>query len=103
MNVGINVVITKCSDPGWEDSFVSLEEARVFFEGCVCKSCQVTAEEAEDIIKWAGLSEEQADDLLFDCKPPDYESFSDFRKLDWLMGTACGCEYNLDIYDVYDN
>ncbi len=93
------IKLTKCSEPGWENYFSTLSSTRINLEQCLCRGCSVTQEEAHKIIEEEGLPEHEADDLLFDAKPSDYDQMTDYQKIIWMLGTACGCEYGFDIYD----
>ena len=89
-------VLDKMSVPGWEFKTDYIEQVFWILDQCVCSSCKVTKAEYEGI-----TDENLGDDInpftFTDFRPETYDSWSVLEKVEWLLGTACGCEF--DFYD----
>lgn len=88
------LVLEKLSMPGWEFKTDHIEQIFWLLDQCVCEHCKQT--EAE----YKADDEEEYEDAWTNFKPETYDSFSLLEKVEWLMGTACGCEF--DFYDEAD-
>lgn len=101
--------LDKASNPGYTLETNHIEWIRWMLEKGVCDSCKWTkadyekyiAENPEELEEEDFLREEFADmvtrgisPLTFsEFFPDDYKSLSDKEKVDFLLSTACGCEF----------
>ena len=91
------LVLEKMSVPDWTFKSNHIEHIFWLLNHCVCGSCTITEEE----YKKATLTvDAEYDDYRDDFKPETYDQWSMQEKIDWLLGTACGCEF--DFYDEAD-
>jgi hypothetical protein len=67
------VTLIKCSEPGWEKEFPTLDEAVTELRAHICELC------------WAGGSGDPEPPPPRDCRDPVA-----------LLSTPCGCEYDLE-------
>lgn len=95
--------LDKWSSPGWELNTDHLEHVYEFLDRGVCKSCKITKEEFEKLGDWE--NDETYTELLdSDTNPYTYakflpetfDSFGLIEKIEWLLNTACGCEYGFE-------
>ena len=98
------LVLEKMSSPGWEFKSDHIEKIFWLLDQCVCSSCKMTKleytnHEGEYIVD-ENLEEDINPFTFTDFKPETYDSWSLLEKVEWLMGTACGCEF--DFYDEAD-
>ena len=95
------LILEKMSMPGWGFRSEHIEHIFWLLDQCVCSSCKMTKQE---YICHEG--EYEVDEglvnpfTLNDFKPETYDQWSMLEKVEWLMGTACGCEF--DFYDEAD-
>jgi hypothetical protein len=88
------LILEKMSVPGWQLKSEYIEPLLEMLEAHVCGMCTMT--EAE--YKQATLTvDAEYDDEYPQFKPDTYYSYSPIEKIDWLLGTPCGCEF--DFYD----
>lgn len=100
------LVLDKMSMPGWQFKSDHIEHIFWLLNQCVCDSCKLTKDEYEKSAE--EVDAEYPDDYgeginpytFCEFKPETYDSFSMLEKVEWLMGTACGCEF--DFYDEDD-
>lgn len=89
--------LEKMSTPGWEFRSEYIEHIYRQLNDFVCGLCKQT--EAEYRKATLEVDAEYNDD--FDhFKPDNFSEFSYEEKIDWLLGTACGCEF--DFYNEAD-
>lgn len=99
------LVLEKMSMPGWQFKTDHIEQIFWLLDQCVCSSCKMSKQE---YIKHEGtyiVDEDIEEDInpftFTDFKPETYDSWSLLEKVEWLMGTACGCEF--DFYEESNN
>lgn len=97
-------VLDKVSHPGWELRSNHIQHIRWMLEQHVCSKCKWTK---EDYDKWRRENPEEAisasEDFELpegmnpytynDLRPETYDQWSDLEKVEWLLDTACGCEF----------
>lgn len=78
--------LIKCSMPGWEKEFDTLDETIDELRAHICATCLV-GDEFEDCPDEADFApvDVEIDGHLVECRDP-------IR----LLGTACGCEYHIE-------
>jgi hypothetical protein len=76
--------LVKLSDPGWEKTFATRDEATSELRKHICSSCMAGSREYVQL--GGGVQVE------------DVEPAPDPNDADALLGTACGCEFYL--YDL---
>lgn len=89
-------VLEKMSMPDWEFKSDHIEQIFWILDQSVCNHCKMTEKEYDQFI----LEQEYEVEEEFypdDLRPETYDSWSLLEKVEWLMGTACGCEF--DFYD----
>lgn len=100
------LVLDKMSMPGWQFKSGHIEHIFWLLNQCVCDSCKMTKAEYEKstLEVDAEYPDEDDEDInpytACEFKPETYDSWSLLEKVEWLMGTACGCEF--DFYDEAD-
>jgi len=88
------LVLEKMSVPGWQFKSDHIEHLLNMLEQCVCNSCKLTEEQ----YKQATLTvDAEYDEYRDDFKPQTYDQYSPIEKIEWMLGTPCGCEF--DFYD----
>jgi hypothetical protein len=88
------LILEKMSVPGWQLKSEYIEHILEMLEAHVCGMCKQT----EAQYKQATLTvdaEYESDWNHF--MPETYKQYSALEKIDWLLGTPCGCEF--DFYD----
>jgi len=97
-------VLDKMSMPGWEFKTEHIEQVFWLLDQCVCSSCKMTKLEYTSHEGEYEVDENYEEDInpftFQDFKPETYDQWSTLEKVEWLMGTACGCEFNF--YDEAD-
>lgn len=98
------LVLDKMSIPGWQFKSDHIEHIFWLLNQCVCSSCKMTKEEYTNHEGEYIVDENIGDDInpftFTYFKPETYDSWSMLEKVEWLMGTACGREF--DFYDEAD-
>lgn len=103
--------LDKLSSPGYLLKTDHLEHIHWMLEQCVCKNCKWTRADYE---KWKEENPKEAAEAeeYFDLEdgwnpytygdmfPDNYDDLSLQEKIDLLMSTACGCEF--DFRDAVD-
>ena len=84
-------VLEKMSVPGWEFRSEHIEHIYSQLNDHVCGMCKQTEEEYMAATKEVDAEYEDGWDRF---KPETYSQFSYQEKIDWLLGTACGCEFD---------
>lgn len=87
-------VLDKMSIPGWQLKSAYIEPILEMLDQHVCSLCKMT--EAEYKKATLTVDAEYEDDYQ-EFKPETYDQYSPIEKIEWLLGTACGCEF--DFYD----
>lgn len=103
----------KLSTPGWTLKSDHIQHIRWMLEQHVCSNCKWTRAEYEQYLKsspWETedeklMAEECVDDdrnpySFSDFFPENYRELTEQEKIDLLMQTACGCEF--DFVDTND-
>ena len=91
------------SSPGWQFQSDHIEHIRWMLDQHVCKNCKMSREDYDAWCKeqvnvttdeeW--MLEEGMNPYSFtDFIPENYAELSEQDKIDWLLSTACGCEYD---------
>lgn len=94
-------VLEKVSYPGWQIKAEEIEFCLQIFEGAVCNHCKMTKQDYDTFLDswWAKsdhtvnplYDEEYEPDVFF---PDNYKGMGVREKIDALLDTACGCEYD---------
>ena len=94
-------ILDKMSMPGWEFKTDHIEKVLWILDQCVCSGCKMTKQEYLAHEGEYTVDEDIEDDTnpytMDDFKPETYDSWSALEKVEWLLSTACGCEF--DFYD----
>jgi hypothetical protein len=97
-------VLDKMSVPGWQFKTDHIEKVFWLLDQCVCSCCKMTKQEYTNHEGQYEVDEDLGGDVnpftFQDFKPETYDQWSTLEKVEWLMGTACGCEF--DFYDEAD-
>ena len=107
-------VLDKMSMPGWEFKTNHIEKIFWLLDQSVCSICKMTKAEYEksDLQVDADYLDEEDEGInpytfsefnpytFSEFKPETYDQWSMLERVEWLMGTACGCEF--DFYDEAD-
>jgi hypothetical protein len=97
-------VLDKMSVPGWQFKTDHIDQVFWLLDQCVCSSCKMTKQEYISHEGEYEVDEDWAEDVnpftLQDFKSETYDQWSTLEKVEWLMGTACGCEF--DFYSEDD-
>ena len=92
-------ILEKLSMPGWGFKSDHIEHIFWLLDQSVCNHCKMTEKEYQQFI----LEQEyEVEEALYpgDLLPETYNQWSLLEKVEWLMGTACGCEF--DFYNEMD-
>ena len=104
----MKAVLVKCSSSGWEKSFDTLEECFSEFRQHICSSCLITESEYESAVEThpdapsdvVGYTMKQAwEEGLHDAVPDDWTEWPTWSKIQLLLGTPCGCEFDFYVED----
>lgn len=91
-------ILDKLSMPGWEFKTEHIDQVFWILNQCVCQGCQMTEQEYLETGEDDSDTEEGINPYTMDeFKPETYNSWSALEKVEWLMNTSCGCEF--DFYD----
>ena len=88
--------LEKMSVPCWEFRSEHIDHIYMQLDAHVCSMCKLT--EAEYLRAAQEVDAEYEEEPFF--KPDNFSEFSYEYKIEWLLGTACGCEF--DFYDEVD-
>lgn len=97
-------VLEKMSAPGWEFKSDHIEHILWMLDKHVCDSCKMTkAAYAQSTLEVdAEYPDELGEDInpytFCEFKPETYDQWSDLEKVEWLLDTACGCEFYFKAY-----
>ncbi len=107
MSIGINLL--KCSSKGFTKKFDNLQECYEELDKYICSSCIITESDIkkkfphidfEDVNGW---SEEDEDDgawqSWYDSLPDNWRELNTFWKIERLLSTPCGCEFQIELED----
>lgn len=95
--------LCKMSSPGWTLTSDHIHHILWMLDQNVCKNCKWTRADYDawrangdpEIIGEDELLEDGVNPYTFtDFIPENYDQLSDQQKIDWLLGTACGCEFD---------
>lgn len=95
--------LDKMSSPGWEFKTDHLHHIVWMLDKHVCSHCKWTREDydkwrkdnAAEILDEEGMLEDGINPYSFtDFIPENYNELPDEEKISWLLGTACGCEFD---------
>jgi len=98
----IKIDIIKASVPGFTKTFDSVEDAAQELDGNVCSGCKTTKGELLSTYSPDKMSEEALNDFEIDLDeslPNDWKEYSAWDRIRVLLGTACGCEFDIEAYD----
>lgn len=87
-------VLEKMSTPGWEFRSDCIEHIYAQLDTHVCGSCKMTEEEYRTATKQ--VDAEYDDEWGHFSKPETFSQWSDLEKVEWLLGTPCGCEFDFE-------
>lgn len=91
-------VLDKMSSPGWELRSEHIEHIFDMLDRHVCSGCKMTKAEyeASNIIveEYDELGEDINPYTFTEYRPETYDQWSLLEKVEWLLGTACGCEFD---------
>jgi hypothetical protein len=89
--------LDKLSHPGWELRSEHIEHIFWMLDQHVCTGCKMTKEEFEASEIEVEDYEELGDDVnpytFTEYRSETYDQWSMLDKVMWLLGTACGCEF----------
>ena len=92
-------VLDKLSYPGWEFKSNHIEHILWMLDRHICDACKITE---QDYLSQAEFDFEPEEGInpytLDEFKPETYDQWSDLEKVEWLLGTACGCEFDFKAY-----
>lgn len=96
-------ILIKTSSPGWKKSFDTTEEAFQELSKYVCSSCLLTESEYKRIVDTnpdapsdiVGYTVQEAwEDGCHDAIPDDWIKWPTWAKIQLLLGTSCGLEFD---------
>ena len=94
-------ILDKMSMPGWEFKTEHIDQVFWMLDQCVCQGCKMTEEEYRNTGEADSDTEEGVNPYTMDeFKPETYSKWSSLEKVEWLLGTSCGCEF--DFYNEVD-
>lgn len=106
----IKIELIDCTKKDSQLYFDSVKGAFDHLHGEMCRNCLTTQSEFLENVKNtltsvkgmdSGLTlEEVWEDVLHFRMPDGWENWPNGAKLSLLMGTDCGCEYELNYFDV---
>lgn len=67
----------------------------------VCASCKVKQSEAEKYCEENPMEEFEQEYFIENAFPDNYDSLPTLEKVEWLMSTACGCEFMFTEFGSY--
>lgn len=92
-------VLEKCSLPNtWEFKSPLIEDILKKLDSSVCNGCKMTEAQVRNHCVISG--EEFEEYWPKDYKPETYDQWGSLEKVEWLLGTPCGCEF--DFYTEFD-
>lgn len=78
----------------------TVSDALTALENCICASCFVTQSEIKQQMHEAGETDNFAIEYESETGfPDDYDEYSNWTKIQILLDTACGCEYEIVVVD----
>ena len=101
----MKAILIKCSSPGWKKEFDTLEECFQELSKYVCKSCLLTESEYKEIDPNApsdivGMTmKETWEEGYHEALPDDWTEWPAWSKIQILLGTPCGTEYEFYVED----
>ena len=89
-------ILDKMSMPGWEFKTEHIDQVLWILDQCVCQGCQMTEQDYLHTIEFS--SEPDPEDginpyTMDEFKPETFNQWSALEKVEWLLGTSCGCEF----------
>jgi hypothetical protein len=100
-------ILEKVSSPGWTLEAEEIDICLRVLEQSVCKHCKMTKQDYDTFLDsyWADTEHSSNEFTNEDYEPdeffPDhYKDMSPIEKIEALLATACGLEYEYDIARV---
>ena len=93
--------LTKISKTGYEFSTSDIELIYDRLDEFVCTSCKVKRSEAEKYCEENNLEGFEREQFIENAFPDNYDNLPTLEKVEWLMSTACGCEFVFEEFDSY--
>lgn len=93
--------LTKISKDGFSFTTSRIDWIYARLEANICSQCMWTKKDLDTYIKENKVHQDEIDYLYEHVLPDDWQSKDTYDKVMWLLGTACGCEFNLSEYDSY--
>lgn len=98
----IKINVIKASVPGFTKTFDSVEATAQELDKNICSGCKVTREELRETYDIEKMSEEARYEFEVDLDeafPSDWKRCGPWVRINLLMGTPCGCEFDIEVYD----
>ena len=93
--------LTKLSKVGFELTTPDISMIYTELNSFVCSSCKVKQGEAESYCQENPMEEFEQEYFIENAFPDNYDSLPTLEKVEWLMSTACGCEFMFKGFDSY--
>ncbi|UUW39871.1 hypothetical protein VP14_184 [Vibrio phage VPMCC14] len=93
--------LTKISKTGFEFSTSDIEMIYDRLDEFVCTSCKVKQSEAIKYCDENNIEDFEREHFIQEAFPDDYDNLPTLEKVEWLMSTACGCEFVFEEFDSY--
>ncbi|AGH31911.1 hypothetical protein VPIG_00053 [Vibrio phage PWH3a-P1] len=94
--------LTKISKTGYELVTSDIEMIYSMLDGFVCSSCKVKQCEAEKYCQENDIEDWERSHFIENAFPDDYDNLPTVEKVNWLMSTACGCEFMFEEFDSFE-
>lgn len=93
--------LTKLSKVGFELTTSDIEMIYDRLDEFVCTICTVKQSEAEKYCEENSIEGFSREQFIEEAFPDDYDSLPTLEKVEWLMSTACGCEFMFKEFGSY--
>lgn len=95
--------LTKISKTGYEFSTSDIEMIYDRLDEFVCTSCKVKKSEAIKYCDENNIEDFEREHFIQEAFPDNYDDLPTLEKVQWLMSTACGCEFVFEEFDSYED
>jgi hypothetical protein len=94
--------LTKLSKTGYELVTSDIDMIYDMLDRFVCSSCKVKQCEAEKYCNENDIENWERPHFIDEALPDDYDKLPTIEKVNWLMSTACGCEFMFEEFDSFE-
>lgn len=93
--------LTKLSKTGYELVTSDIDMIYDMLDRFVCNTCKVKQHEVGKYCDENAIEDFEREEFIEEALPDDYDTLPTIEKVNWLMSTACGCEFTFEEFDSY--